>query len=103
MENYNKEHGTILDRLVVIKIWSDNKKDYIRYIYSHDSGEHGPYTAYVPKGQIVRLGLQERNNVSYHHEKNCRKISLGQGDKTKEGNSNRGTERLRLWKNFSTK
>lgn len=55
----NRENGTILDRLLVIKIWSDNKQDFIKYIYSHDSGEHGPYTAYVPKGQIARLGLKE--------------------------------------------
>lgn len=68
----NRTEGTTLDRLVVIKIWSDNKQDFIRYIYSHESGEHGPYTAYVPKGQIARLGLQERNDVSHHHEKNSR-------------------------------
>ena len=54
----NKESGTTLDMLRVLSLKSNNSKDFITYQYEWKSGNHGPYEAYIPKGQTNRLGLK---------------------------------------------
>jgi hypothetical protein len=58
MENYNKTNGTTLNQLKVLKIGQNSKSDTIVYTYEHLSGTHGPYSAYVPKGNLEKLGIK---------------------------------------------
>lgn len=73
----NKENGTILDRLKVIKLGSNKYSDLVEYVYSHHSGDHGPYQAYIPRGQVKALELKEGLMYRIKTVKIGRQVSLG--------------------------
>lgn len=66
----NNKKGVVLDKLKVIQVWSDSFKGNIRYYFEHNTGEHGPYEAYIPKGQAKALRLQERIGLSNQDSQN---------------------------------
>lgn len=53
----NRTNGTILEKCVVEELWSDSKNDWVRYYYAHDVRTPS-YKAYLPKGNLARLGVK---------------------------------------------
>lgn len=71
-----RETGTTLNNLKVISLGQNSKHDLIAYTYRHESGEHGPYQAFVPRGNIERLGLEAGKMYRIRTAKINRQISL---------------------------
>ena len=61
MNNTARDNGTTLNNLKVLKIGQNSKHDTIVYVYAHESGEHGPYNAFIPRGNLERLGIKVGN------------------------------------------
>lgn len=74
----NRENGTTLDLCVIENIWSDSKNDWVQYYYSH-ANRSPSYKAYLPLGNLKRLGLKIRKDVSRDDEEDQRQILLAFG------------------------